>query len=95
MRRDNSNLTENIRIGTRKQFISFKSKLKVDMNKNTKVSEPNDVIEVDFDTVFPDEDKDFDPEPVRIPAPTMRPRAAATGKSIRAPRPIDERAGVH
>src|SRR5260370_21371725 len=38
------------------------------------VSEPNDVIEVDFDTILPGGDRDFDPdaELVRIPASIMR-----------------------
>ena len=32
------------------------------MNQNTKATEPNDVIEVDFDTVFPDEDQTSTPK---------------------------------
>jgi len=50
------------------------------MNPRIEVSAPNDVIEVDFDTVFPDEDPNVDPEePVRIPAPTIRPKHEEAG----------------
>jgi hypothetical protein len=64
-----------------KLINGFKFRHEVYMNQNSKVSEPNDVIEVDFDTVFPDEDPNFDPEqPVKIPAPTpIRPKQEDDG----------------
>ena len=48
--------------------------------QNSKVTEPNDVIDVDFDTVFPDEDPNFDPDqPIKIHAPTPMPKQEDDG----------------